>query len=271
MRLREFSCLLDMEVGPPRRDGLPVDVRLQEIAKYGLPRDVTIQHATLKELDLYRRTERAATIRKSARALTRRRAELFVVTDIDERNMKVRGRLDDRVRTFKVEMMSAELRRKAVIEGDHGLEPTALFVARGGRMPGKQRWEQVFTAAHVRAIEVAAAHELGLVMPPRFQIHDLRHSFAIYMLQQLTQLVIEQESERIREGGHNAYLADHLARNPLLIVQRLLGHHNASSTFGYLRYIRNTNALVAPAIADWNEADKTYADYAAHAAGRGAA
>ena len=268
MRLREFSSLLDFEVGPPRPDGLPVEVRLEAIAKYGLPRDVTIQHPTVREIDLYRRTERASTIRKAARALARRREELFVVTDIDQRQMKVRGRLHGRARAFRVEAMTAELRRLAVVEGDHGLEPMALFVGRGGRMPSKQRWEQVFGDAHTRVTRIAAAHGLDVVMPARFRIHDLRHSLAVYMLQQLTQLVIQEETERVRAGRHGAYLADHLCRNPLLVVQRLLGHRTPASSLRYLRYLRDTNVLVAQAIAEWSATDKTYADYAALLAGQ---
>jgi integrase len=267
MRLQEFGSLLDLEVGPPRRDGLPVDVRLQATAKYGLPRDVTIQHATLRELDLYRRTERARIVRKAARVLARRRAELLVVTDVDLRQMKLQGRLHGRPRTFRVEAMPAALRRLAVVEGEHGLEPLALFVGRGGQMLSKQRWEQVFSHALTRAAGIAAAHKLELVLPARLRIHDLRHTFAIYMLQQLTQLVLEQEAER-RRSGHAAFLADHINRNPLLVVQRLLGHRSPASTMTYLRYLRDTNVLVARAIAEWNQEDKTYADYAALLAAR---
>jgi hypothetical protein len=46
MRLQEFSCLLDIEVGPPRRDASPAEVQLQEIAKFGLPRSVMIWTCT---------------------------------------------------------------------------------------------------------------------------------------------------------------------------------------------------------------------------------
>lgn len=263
MRLREFSCLLDIEVGQPRRDASPAEVLLQAIAKFGLPRVVTIQDATLRELDMYRRTERAALVRASGKALYRRREELFVVDDVDLRQMKVRGTLHGRRRTFKVEAMSAELRRLAVIEGDHGLEPMALFVGRGGRMPSKQRWEQIFDEAHLRTLAISETHATDVVMPSRLRIHDTRHTFAIYMLQLLTQLILCEEAERLSNGGHGAFLTDHLSRNPLLILQRLLGHRQTQSTMRYLVYIRNTNALVNQAIAEWNDQDKTYADYAA--------
>lgn len=108
-----------------------------------LPRDVQVQDATLRELDLYRRTERAAVVKGSARTLRRHRAELFVVDDVDTRQMRLGGILHGRRRSFRIAEMDAGLRRIMVIEGERGLESMALFVGRGGRMPSKQRWEQL--------------------------------------------------------------------------------------------------------------------------------
>ncbi|MGW7752341.1 recombinase XerD [Streptomyces violaceusniger] len=262
MRLQEFSCLFDIEVPAPRRDGSPAEVPLQAIAKFGIPRVVAVQDATLGEIDMYRRTERAAMVRASARALARRREELFVVSDIDLRRRKLTGMLDGRRRTFRIEAIPAATRRRAVFEGDQGLEPMALFVGRGGRMPTKTRWEQIFEDAHVRSLQVSEEYACDVVMPQQLKIHDSRHTFAIYMLQMLTLLVMREEAERLREGGHGAFLADHISRNPLLILQGLLGHRSPKSTMRYLRYIRNTNALVNKAIEEWNNQDKTYVDYA---------
>ncbi|WP_030782122.1 site-specific integrase [Streptomyces sp. NRRL S-920] len=262
MRLREFSCLFDIEVPSPRRDGSPAEVPLQAIAKFGIPRVVTVQDMTLREIDMYRRTERAAMVRASAKALSRRRDELFVVSDIDLRRRKLTGILHGRRRTFRIEAIPAETRRRTVFEGDHGLEPMALFVGRGGRMPTKTRWEQIFDEALVRTRRIIEDYEGDVVMPAQVKIHDTRHTFAIYMLQMLTQLVVQEEAERLREGGHGAFLADHISRNPLLILQRLLGHRSPKSTMRYLRYIRDTNALVNRAIEEWNYQDRTYVDYA---------
>ncbi|MFD4862892.1 site-specific integrase [Streptomyces atratus] len=267
MRLREFTSLLDIEVGPPRRDATPAEVKLQAIAKYGLPRTVAIQDATLRELDLYRRTERAQVVRKAAGNLHRRREDWFVVDDIDLRQMRLAGTLRGRRRSFRIAQMPAPLRRIAMVEGDHGLEPMALFVGRGGQMPSKQRWEQVFEDAHTRTLRISEEHGLGPVMPGQFRIHDTRHTFAIFMLQQLTKMVLAEEVERIASGGHGAYLADHISRNPLLIVQRLLGHRQPGSTMRYLRYIRETNVLVMRALEEWNDRDTSYADYAARLMG----
>ncbi|GGP72278.1 hypothetical protein GCM10010214_53950 [Streptomyces abikoensis] len=266
MRLREFSTLLDVEVGPPRRDGSAGLVDLEKTAKYKLPRTVEIQHATLREIDFYRRTERAKVVHAASRTLHRRRGELFVVDDINSRQGKLSGVLHGRRRTFVIKHMDAATRRIAVIEGDRGLEPMALFVGRGGLMLSHQRWEQIFEDAHQRALRISEECQVKDVVPPVFKIHDLRHTFAIFMLQLLTELVAEQEAELRRLGGHTAYLADHISKSPQLTVQRLLGHRQPASTMRYLRYIRKTNLLVAKAIADWNAQDTTYADYAARLA-----
>ncbi|MFJ1757684.1 tyrosine-type recombinase/integrase [Kitasatospora sp. NPDC088134] len=260
-RQREFRALLDIEVGEPRLDRTPAKVKLQAIAKRGRPRDLWIQHEVLRSVDLYRRIERAATITKAAPTLYRNRANLFVVTDVDRRAMKLTGRLHGRTRTFAIAAMKEPLRRITVIEGDRGLEPMALFIGRGGRMLGKSRWQQIFDAASSRAETIKGP----VVMPPKVTAHDCRHTFAVYMLQILTEQLVQEYVESAKRAGDAAtptYVFKHISRNPLLTVQRLLGHSSPSTTMKYLYYLEDTNVLVQRALAEWTSADKTYADYA---------
>ncbi|MFH8384716.1 site-specific integrase [Kitasatospora sp. NPDC018058] len=269
LRLREFRALLDVEVGVPRRDGAAGEVELQAIAKFGLPRTVEIQDRTLRELDWYRRSERAVAVRKAAKNLAGRRDELYVVDDIDLRLMKVRGRQFGQRKTWTIKAMPAEVRRIAVTEGDHGLEPMALFVGRSGLMISAQRWEQIFGDAHARALRIIAEYELPLEMPRRVRIHDTRHTFAVYMLELLTELQRAKDAEEYARSGRVApYAADHIARNPFLTVMRLLGHRSPGSTMRYLTYKRSTNLLVTQAISQWNEQDSTYGQLASQHAGR---
>jgi len=128
MRLREFTSLLDIEVGPPRPDRSGARARLRVVAKYGIARDTVIGHDVLRSLDWYRRTERADTVRTAARNLGRRVGELFVVDDVDASRMRVRGRLHGRRRAFAIAAMPAPLRRITVIDRSRDLEPMALFV-----------------------------------------------------------------------------------------------------------------------------------------------
>ncbi|MFF7249973.1 site-specific integrase [Embleya sp. NPDC008237] len=265
MRLREFTCLLDIEVGPPRPDATGAPVLLQAVAKYGIARQAVIGHPVLRSIDLYRRTERAVAVEATRRTLARRAGELFVVDDVDESRMRLRGRLHGRRREFAISAMPAPLRRLTVIDRGRGPEPMALFVGARGVMPGKSRWEQIFAAAAARAR--AAAPEAGVVMPARVRIHDTRHTFAVFMLAILTRLVVREENER-RAGG-SAYVAGHVARNPLLTVQRLLGHRSPATTYRYLYYLEQTEAIVARALEEWTDADTSWADQARIATGSG--
>ncbi|WP_405682319.1 recombinase XerD [Streptomyces sp. NBC_00057] len=269
LRLREFRALLDIEVGPPRRDGTAKKVELQAIAKFGLPRTVEVQDATLRDIDWYRRTERAATVRRASKSLWRRREEFFVVDDVNMRQMKLRGVDHGRRRTWSVKAMDAELRARTMIEGEHGLEPMALFVGRHGRMLTSQRWEQVFLDAHARTLRIIEERDLELEMPRQVRIHDLRHTFADYMLELLTELLRKQDAEEYaRSGRVPVYAADHQSRNPFLTVMGLLGHRRPESTMRYLTYKKNSNLLVAQAIKEWNDQDSTYAELALRHGGR---
>lgn len=267
MRLREFSCLLDMEVPRPCPGAGAVPVALGAIAKYGFARVVMVQQAVLRSLELYRRTERTAQVARSHGALWRRRAELFVVDDVDERRMRVSGLLHGRRRSFDVVAMPAPLRRIAVLEGERGLESLGLFVGRGGGVLSASRWQQVFDAAAERARRLSAAWG-GVEMPCRVRLHDLRHTFAVFMLRLLTEQVIEDERRRREAGGSGVWLMQHVARSPLMILQRLLGHRDPRSTMKYLRYLEDVSAIVARAVEEWTQEDRTFADYALLCGGR---
>ena len=268
MRLREFSSLLDIEVPGPGASRSAVCVPIQAIAKYGFARDVFVQYEVLRSLELYRRTERAVVVAGCGRALERRREELFVVEEVDLRRMRLSGRFEGRRRTFAVVAMPAWLRRNTVRQGARGLEPMALFVGRGGRMPGRSRWEQVFADGARRAAEVAAEWGGAVVMPRQVRIHDTRHTFAVFMLRLLTEQVVREEGRRRAAGGAGAWLFEHVARAPLLTLQRLLGHRDPATTMKYLRYLEDVSAIVAAAVQEWTDEDRSFADYAAMAAGR---
>jgi integrase len=142
-----------------------------------------------------------------------------------------------------------------------------LFIGSGGRMLSKQSWNQTFIAALARCFRLAETHHVALQMPRRVRVHDLRHTFAVYMLKLLTEQVAADEHERLLRGGHAAYLDDHIAKYPLLTLQRLLGHRTPSSTMKYLNYLQDTSEIVTRAVATWNAQDHTFADYAAQLSG----
>jgi integrase len=143
----------------------------------------------------------------------------------------------------------------------------ALFVGRGGRMMGKSRWDAIFQTAGERCRRIDGPVE----MPARIRVHDARHTFAVYMLQILTQQLIEEQAEQLRSfpGGVSPGLViKHLSRNPLLTVQRLLGHADPATTMKYVNYLEDTNVIVQRALEQWTAGDSSFAEYAATLAGR---
>jgi hypothetical protein len=52
-------------------------------------------------------------------------------------------------------------------------------------------------------------------------------------------------------------LADHIAYNPLLVVQRRLGHASPATTYIYLRYLKDPMREVDEAFAEWSAHDET--------------
>ena len=144
MRKQEWSTLLLPEQGESwRRPTDPVDLVLQACAKYRRRRVVYVPIAALRMLDAFLLLERPDLVRRSARALTARRAELFVVDRIDHATGRLGGVLDGVRRTFAMEAMSPALRRITVRETGDGLEALAVFLGHGGLMLGPSSWDRI--------------------------------------------------------------------------------------------------------------------------------
>lgn len=89
MRVSEFSTLLDAEL--PGAASMGASVLLEACAKYQKRRRVSVPVSTLRAVDLYRQTERRSIVRRSAASLWARRAELFMVDEIDAAAGIIRG------------------------------------------------------------------------------------------------------------------------------------------------------------------------------------
>ncbi len=94
----------------------------------------------------------------------------------------------------------------------------------------------------------------------RITPHDLRHTFAVVLLKSLTEVALARETERRAGNVGPATLSEHIAINPRLTVQRLLGHSNPATTMVYLRYIEDTDALIQDVFESWSDEGMTYAD-----------
>ena len=265
MRLQEWSTALLPELGVGvRRPGDPVEFELQACAKYELSRTVYVPPAALSMVDTYLLLERPEVAEASARSLAGRSRELFVVTRIDAERGRLYGVWEGRQRTFRMSAMSPEVRRLAVTETDAGLEPLAVFIGHGGLMLGPSSWDRLRTDAW-RRMRAHATKDTPMLPAWPWRFHDARHTFALQLLKYLQRTRVQREIER-DQGRGRATLAEHVALNPLLTVQRRLGHLRPASTYVYLRYLEDPANYVDAAFAGWTEHDgATYADIAVHA------
>ncbi|MFC5645738.1 hypothetical protein [Kitasatospora cinereorecta] len=265
MRPREWSTVLlpELAVGT-RRPGEGTEFDLQACAKYKKCRVAYVPPDALASVDRFVLIERPEMVEPLASVLERRHRELFVVAEIDYARHRLRGRWQGRDRAFAWSAMPPKLRRITVHEGPAGLEPLAVFVGHGSLMLTSSSWDRVRCQAWDRITAVRDDERAPQLPRKRWRFHDLRHTFALRLLDFLMRRAAERE--RTAAGVGTATLADHIAFNPLLIVSRRLGHASPAVTYEYLRYLEDPMCYVDAAFAQWaaGEGD-TYADIALRA------
>lgn len=251
MRLQEFSTLLLCEVQQESAT-IPKAVDLEACAKYGKFRTVYLTPRVLRQADLYCRTERAYYAERKRRQYEANHRSYFVVESFD--NGYAVGVKHGIRRRVAVKAIGPEERAKTIFEGPAGLESACLFVSRTGALLDPRSWHLDFRTASVRARQARLA-DGSLAFSSNVKPHDLRHTFAVQILRQLIQDI------RAKGLQHSANLHDHLALNPVLTVQRLLGHSQPATTQKYLRYIETLDSPLVDAWEGWEDPSFTFEDY----------
>ncbi|WP_327118750.1 hypothetical protein OG206_22175 [Streptomyces sp. NBC_01341] len=262
MRPQEWSTVLlpELAVGM-RRAGEVVQFDLQACAKYKKHRTVFVPRDALTSVDRFLLIERPEMAEGLVRTLERRHRELLVVSEIDYARGRLRGCWQGRERQFTWSAMSPRLRRVTVHEGPAGLEPLAVFIGHGSLMLTSSSWDRIRCQAWDRMTTVRDDVLAPQIPLKRYRFHDLRHTFALRLLDFLMRRAAERERSVVRAGM--ATLAEHIAFNPLLIVSRRLGHASPATTYEYLRYLEDPMAYVDAVFAQWAASDgDTYADIA---------
>ncbi len=256
MRLREWQSLLDVEVEEGASGAV---VELHVAAKNSRRRNVYIPASTIKEIDLYRATERRQAVRSAQFTLRKNLHSLAVVREVDRAKRSLTYTVGGVERTYQLPSIPLAHRRILVMQDESGLiEPMSLFLGRGGTPPTARRWQQYFQTANSR---VAQFHDYLTAMPAAITPHDLRHTFALVMLRSLQQQAANLE--RLRPVYRTGTISEHVSHNPLLTLQRLLGHSSPSTTMVYLRYIDESHELVQRAFEEWSDENLDYASYVA--------
>ena len=254
MRLTEWRTLLDVEIPP---SGHAVGVALQACAKNGRFRRVYVPESTVQIVDLYRNTERKTAVRRAQKALKKRLASLALVKEIDTSAGKITYSLDGKTRRSKIAAIPPGIRRILVSQGADGwIEPLSLFLGNTGSPPSSRRWHQYFQDANSRLDSLGVGPPM---VPAAITTHDLRHTFAVVMLRGLQQIAATIEATRPRTG--TGTISEHIVHNPLLTLQRLLGHASPATTMVYLRYIDQSDELIQRAFESWADSERDYASY----------
>ncbi|MEW2522808.1 hypothetical protein [Actinacidiphila alni] len=252
MRIQEWSTLLLPELGL-MDGGRPQTTYadLSACAKGGYPRSVYVPVDAMELLDPYLLLERPQIVAAAQRGLRQQHRDLFVVDRVEADGTRLRGMFEGHRVSWRVKMMEPELRRLAVWETGNGLEPLAVFLRRGGRMPTFSGWDRVRWRAWDRMKTQATGQPTPMLPRQCWLYHDLRHTFALRLLIFLTREAL---------GGDHAQelpmstLVEHMYGNPLLVVQARLGHQAPSSTYKYLRYLKDPMGEVDRAFRRWTAA-----------------
>lgn len=259
MRLGEWSSVLLPELGidPAQlcrpREG--VTFRLGACAKNQRPREVHVPRAALDSTATYLSMERGHVVDAAQAGLAKRRADLFIVKPVQHERGALRGVLDGATVSRRITDMPPRLRRITVMDTGDRLEPMGVFIGTGGWMPHPSTWDKIRWRAWER-MRKHADHPAAAPLPTLpWLFHDLRHTFALRLLLFLMRKAVADAADLPMTT-----LTDHIARNPLLEVQRRLGHANPASTYIYLRYLTDPMAEVDEAFREWTDRDASYAE-----------
>lgn len=261
MRLNEWRTLLEIEVPP---NDHAVSLPLAACAKNGRFRRVYVPLSTVEIVNLYRETERKSAVRRAQPLLRKRLPSLAIAEKIDTSAGKIAYSYEGHSHRKKFADIPADIRSILVKQGPDGwIEPLSLFLGNTGRPPSARRWHQYFHDANERL----AAFGFGPPkMPAAVTTHDLRHTFAVVMLRGLQEIAAKIEATRPRTG--TGTISEHIVHNPLLTLQRLLGHASPATTMIYLRYIDESDDLIQRAFESWADSKRDYASHVMEQIGR---
>lgn len=254
MRIQEWRSVLEPEFQPVAGRG--ATLVLHAAAKNGRRRTVYVPGSTMASIEMYRRTERRRAVMHAQEGLRRRWPGLAQVSDIDPARGRITYVLEGtRYRCGLAEVPLAH-RGLLVREEDGVIEPLSLLVGPGGLAPSQRAWHETFARANRRL------HAMGEgipMMPPAVTPHDLRHTFAVVVLRSLQLRAAGLEAGR--SGAGEGTLSEHVVFNPLLTLQRLMGHASPSTTMVYLRYIDDSAELVQRAFESWSDQNRDFASF----------
>jgi site-specific recombinase XerD len=242
LRLQEAASLLMCELpsadAVPDRNARSVPFRLAAAAAKGARgREIRLPLRLLRQLNDYRLIERENSLARSCRDSARRIQRPMLASSCERRAIRLaNGAAGGKISVDRL----TPPERARLVEAETGA-PLALWLTEGGRPMPMPSWEAVFTRASQRCRRFG----FDLDVTP----HMLRHSFAVHML---ALLLREQIGWVVCERSQflgSAYRR--LIGDPLLKLQRLMGHRRVESTYIYLDHIEDAQAIVDAAVGNF--------------------
>ncbi|MDN6822942.1 tyrosine-type recombinase/integrase [Corynebacterium flavescens] len=252
MRLREWRTLLTAEF-ESRLDSDGASFPIESMAKGEYRRTIYIPEDTLHDIELYQSTERRRVVRKAQNSLRANRHVLAEAINLDRLNHRITYRFNGSTFTYPLHRVPEQHRKVLVSVGSDSIEPLSLFVGRSGQALSERAWLAKFQDAS-RRVEGLVPQRASTKVTP----HDLRHTFAVVLLRELQLLAAKKQTQRANLGTGTIW--EQLAFNPLLVLQRLLGHASPATTAIYIHYIDDSLDVVNIAFEQWSNSDKDFAE-----------
>ncbi|MDP5182248.1 hypothetical protein QOZ88_06330 [Blastococcus sp. BMG 814] len=272
-----YLTLLDL---PRRREGYAWNSGSlsAKICKGSVSRPWREQRSWVRRLAIYQDTEWTTTVEQLQPTLRRLRkqGDLLVVTDVDDRFGTPRLVLEGPRRTRALGKLSREQRRRLVctpevaarmgsetgmgargfthVTAKEFIVPLAVFPGTRTAMLTPAAWGLTFREANARVKAAVRATDPLASAPGRVTPHMLRHTFATRFLdERLTEMA--KEDREFAEAYANGDFARLRKRffNPLLDLQKLLGHASLDTTLRYLKYLTERQPAVHMPGDSWTE------------------
>lgn len=109
------------------------------------------------------------------------------------------------------------------------------------------------SARSVQSFFGKASKTTGIRLTP----HGCRHTFAIYQLEAMIKRMAKNLKE-LKQGGADAYRQ--ILNDPLRDLQHLLGHSLITTTYIYLDFLEESEALVDESLNDWADWENSRAN-----------
>ena len=241
LRLQEASSLLSVELPDPTDSGA------HRLIAFGLAsatgkgskgREVRLPERLVKRLHDYVLIERSICLsRLQQRGTIERNARMLFAVDHDHKSIQLVEA--KRTKKVRVDGLLPDERRRLV--WSETMNPVALWLTEGGLPMPMSAWQAVFA----RACERCRRLGIDIDVTP----HVLRHTFAVHMLAML----LKEQAAWLREDRSNCLHPSyrHLIGDPLLKLQRLMGHSRIDSTYIYLDHLDENQLLTDNASVQW--------------------